>query len=194
MSDGHYSIYAPCAMCYSNLNPSRIPYHSSYHVIPARGRSVHPGTVRHVSSKCLTIRHLTPEPSMAVNYVFVAATCKYIFPRMLCYPHVLIALIIFDTLLSLPSEIKYIWCQKPRLGSILYTLARYSTCNWDENLEQRWIMDERRRFLYRVGQIYNVSEASLGSVGARDRRSRSEATSGCNSLTERCSYRIWWFL
>ena len=33
----------------------------------------------------------------------------------------------FDTLLSLPSEIKYIWCQKPRLGSILYTLARYST-------------------------------------------------------------------
>ena len=33
----------------------------------------------------------------------------------------------FDTLLSLPSEIKYIWCQKPRLGSILYILARYST-------------------------------------------------------------------
>ena len=33
----------------------------------------------------------------------------------------------FDTLLSLPSEIRYIWCRKPRLGSILYTLARYST-------------------------------------------------------------------
>ena len=39
----------------------------------------------------------------------------------------LLALIVFDTLLSLPTEIKYIWCQKPKLGSILYTLARYST-------------------------------------------------------------------
>ena len=46
---------------------------------------------------------------------------------MLYYPHVLLALFMFDTLLSLPSEIKYIWCQKPRLGSILYTLARYAT-------------------------------------------------------------------
>ena len=33
----------------------------------------------------------------------------------------------FDTILSLPSEIKYIWCKKPRLGSILYILGRYST-------------------------------------------------------------------
>ena len=39
----------------------------------------------------------------------------------------LLVLIFFDTLLSLPSEIKYIWCKKPRLGSILYILARYST-------------------------------------------------------------------
>ena len=73
------------------------------------------------------MRDLTPEPSMAFNYVLVAATGKYTCPRMLCYPHVLLALIMFDTLLSLPSEIKYIWCQKPRLGSILYILARYST-------------------------------------------------------------------
>ena len=127
MSDGHYSIFAPCAMCYSNLNPSRILYHSSYHVISARGRSIHPGNVRRVSNKCLTMQDLTPEPSMAVYYVFVAATGKYTCPRMIIYPPVLLALIIFDTLLSLPSEIKYIWYQKPRLGSILYTLARYST-------------------------------------------------------------------
>ena len=39
----------------------------------------------------------------------------------------LLVLILFDTLLSLPSEIRYIWCKKPRLGSILYILARYST-------------------------------------------------------------------
>ena len=39
----------------------------------------------------------------------------------------LLVLIFFDTLLSLPSEIEYIWCKKPRLGSILYILARYST-------------------------------------------------------------------
>ena len=114
-------------MCYSNLTPSRILYHSSYHVISARGRSGHSGTVRRVSNKCLTMQDLTPEPSMACNYVGVAATGKYTCPRMLCYPHDLLALFIFDALLSLPSEIKYIWCQKPRLGSILYTLARYST-------------------------------------------------------------------
>ena len=50
MSDGHYSIYVPCAMCYSHLNPSHILYHSTYHVISARGHSVHPGTVRRVSN------------------------------------------------------------------------------------------------------------------------------------------------
>ena len=126
MSEGDYSIYGPCAMCYSN-NPSHILYHSSYHVISARGHSGHPGTVRHVSNKCLTMRDLTPEPSKVFNYVFVTTTGKYTCTWMLCYPHVLLALIMFDTFLSLPSEIKYIWCQKPRLGSILYTLARYST-------------------------------------------------------------------
>ena len=73
------------------------------------------------------MRDLTPEPSMAFNYVLVAATGKYTCHRMICYPYVLLAHIMFDTLISLPSEIKYIWCQKPRLGSILYTLARYST-------------------------------------------------------------------
>ena len=72
------------------------------------------------------MRDLTPEPSMAFNYVLVAATGKYTCARMICYPHVLLVLIMFDTFLSLPSEIKYIWCKKPRLGSILYTLARYS--------------------------------------------------------------------
>ena len=76
MSDGHYSIYAPCAMYYSNLNPSRILYHSSYHVISTRGRSIHSGTVRRVSNKCLTMRDLTPEPSMVLNYVVVVATGK----------------------------------------------------------------------------------------------------------------------
>ena len=85
MSDGHYSIYALCAMCYSNLNPSRILYHFSYHVISAtyhvisaRGRNIHPGTVRRVSNKCLTMRDLTPGPSLVINYVFVAAAGKYI--------------------------------------------------------------------------------------------------------------------
>ena len=73
------------------------------------------------------MRDLTPKPSLVINYIVVAATGKYTRPRMLCYPHVLLALFMFDTFLSLPSEIKYIWCQKPRLGSILYTLARYST-------------------------------------------------------------------
>ena len=38
----------------------------------------------------------------------------------------IIALLVFDTLLTLPSEIKYIWCKKFRLGIFLYFLARYS--------------------------------------------------------------------
>ena len=36
-----------------------------------------------------------------------------------------IVLLIFDTFLILPSEIKYIWSKKCRLGSVLYVLARY---------------------------------------------------------------------
>ena len=36
-----------------------------------------------------------------------------------------IVILIFDTLLTLPSEIKYIWGKKRRLGSVLYVLARY---------------------------------------------------------------------
>ena len=36
-----------------------------------------------------------------------------------------IVLLMFDTLLTLPSEIKYIWCKKCKLGTILYVLARY---------------------------------------------------------------------
>ena len=33
----------------------------------------------------------------------------------------------FDTFLTLPSEIRYIWCEQRRLGSVLYILARYPT-------------------------------------------------------------------
>ncbi|KAF8488294.1 hypothetical protein JB92DRAFT_1435125 [Gautieria morchelliformis] len=45
----------------------------------------------------------------AVTYVDVAA----------------LALVAYDTLLTLPSEITYIWHRKVRLGSVLYLLARY---------------------------------------------------------------------
>ena len=34
-------------------------------------------------------------------------------------------LFVFDTLLTLPSEIKHVWCVKPKLGSSLYVLVRY---------------------------------------------------------------------
>ena len=64
---------------------------------------------------------------MALNYAFVAATGEHIIPWMLCYSYVFLALIVFDTLLSLPSEINHIWCKKPRVGSSLYIVAHYST-------------------------------------------------------------------
>ena len=38
-----------------------------------------------------------------------------------------IALLMFDTLLTLPMEVEYIWSEKPRIGSVLYGLARYPT-------------------------------------------------------------------
>ncbi|KAF8528547.1 hypothetical protein JB92DRAFT_2863017 [Gautieria morchelliformis] len=38
-----------------------------------------------------------------------------------------ITLLVFDTLLTLPSESMYIWCRKVRLGTVLYILTRYAT-------------------------------------------------------------------
>jgi Family of unknown function (DUF6533) len=35
------------------------------------------------------------------------------------------ALLTYDTLLTLPSEITYIWHRRVRLGTVLYLLARY---------------------------------------------------------------------
>ncbi|KAF8507869.1 hypothetical protein JB92DRAFT_2956721 [Gautieria morchelliformis] len=35
------------------------------------------------------------------------------------------ALLIYDTLLTLPSEIKHIWCKTVKIGTILYLFARY---------------------------------------------------------------------
>ena len=46
---------------------------------------------------------------------------------VLCYPYIYLALVIFDALLSLPLEIKCIWYQKLKLGSILYIMGRYAT-------------------------------------------------------------------
>jgi Family of unknown function (DUF6533) len=34
---------------------------------------------------------------------------------------------VFDTLLTLPSEVMYIWCRKVKLGAVFYVLARYTT-------------------------------------------------------------------
>ena len=38
-----------------------------------------------------------------------------------------IALLMFDTVLTLPMEVKNIWHEKHQLGSILYVLAQYPT-------------------------------------------------------------------
>ncbi|KAF8518312.1 hypothetical protein JB92DRAFT_2903077, partial [Gautieria morchelliformis] len=36
-----------------------------------------------------------------------------------------LALLIYDTFLTLPCEIKHIWCKTVKIGTILYLLARY---------------------------------------------------------------------
>ncbi|KAF8532672.1 hypothetical protein JB92DRAFT_2839822 [Gautieria morchelliformis] len=45
----------------------------------------------------------------------------YVFTTLTCYT----ALLIYDTLLTLPSEIKHIWCKTVKIGTILYVFARY---------------------------------------------------------------------
>lgn len=35
------------------------------------------------------------------------------------------ALLTYDTLLTLPDEVEYVWCKKFKLGTILYLFARY---------------------------------------------------------------------
>ncbi|KAF8573382.1 hypothetical protein K439DRAFT_981130 [Ramaria rubella] len=40
--------------------------------------------------------------------------------------NVALALFAYDTLLTLPSEVQYIWSKKIKLGSGLYLLTRYS--------------------------------------------------------------------
>ena len=56
---------------------SNFLYIRSHHVISRRGRSVHPGAIGRVSNLCSTLQELTPKPSMALNYVLVAATGEY---------------------------------------------------------------------------------------------------------------------
>jgi Family of unknown function (DUF6533) len=41
------------------------------------------------------------------------------------YSRVFQALLTFDTLLTLPSEMKYVWCDKRKLGLVLYIMAHY---------------------------------------------------------------------
>ncbi|KAF8532683.1 hypothetical protein JB92DRAFT_2840006 [Gautieria morchelliformis] len=36
-----------------------------------------------------------------------------------------LALLIYDTLLTLPCKIKHIWCKTVKIGTILYLFARY---------------------------------------------------------------------
>ena len=82
------------------------------------------------SSTFSKAQHFISKYSVSFDYVLFAAFGKhtrvYFFPtQFLC--HVIPALLVFDSFLTLPSEIKHIWHRKPKLGSILYILARYPT-------------------------------------------------------------------
>ena len=61
------------------------------------------------------------------NYVYVSALCRLIarFGRSHYSPYAASALVVYDTSLTLSDEIQYIWSRKPRMGTILYILARY---------------------------------------------------------------------
>jgi Family of unknown function (DUF6533) len=67
-------------------------------------------------------------PSIAVNYTLVAALGEL--RTRVCDPAnrlpVETVLLAYDSLLTMPLEIGYIWKAKFKLGTALYLLARYS--------------------------------------------------------------------
>ena len=81
------------------------------------------------SSTFSKVQHLTSQPSISFNYVLFAAfgkhTWAYLRTQFSC--HVTPALLVFDSFLTLPLEIKCIWHRKPKLGSFLSIFARYPT-------------------------------------------------------------------
>ncbi|KAF8518314.1 hypothetical protein JB92DRAFT_2903113 [Gautieria morchelliformis] len=50
-----------------------------------------------------------------------ALSDRYVFTTLTCYT----ALLIYDALLTLPSEIKHIWCKTVKIGNIIYLFSRY---------------------------------------------------------------------
>ena len=65
---------------------------------------------------------------MAINYVITAALGEPVGSSMqglVVVSPFQTALLVYDTLLTLPLEVQYIWRKKLKLGSILYVFARY---------------------------------------------------------------------
>ena len=79
--------------------------------------------------KLFGLEEIYDPDSLAQSYVDTAAIGKSR-SNAICNLVVIllfqIALVVYDTLLTLHYEIKYIWMKKFRLGSVLYLLARYS--------------------------------------------------------------------
>lgn len=63
---------------------------------------------------------------MANRYARIAALCE---STIICTSQLTnyldAALLVYDTLLTLSDEIKYIWHKKFRLGTVLYWITRY---------------------------------------------------------------------
>ncbi|KAF8474571.1 hypothetical protein JB92DRAFT_1895966 [Gautieria morchelliformis] len=79
-----------------------------------------------------------------------------------------LALLTYDTLLTLPSEITYLWHRRVRLGTVLYLLARYPT------------------FLFFIFTSYigiaNIPLESVQSIGSSHIFSRHCGTFRCRRL------------
>ena len=128
---GQYNIYAPCALC-PTLTVLTYSHTITFPLSCRLNRMPQPWFKHSQTRRSFILnnmQHLTSELSMVFEYIFFAAfgkyTWVYLMTQFSC--HVTPALLVFDSFLTAPLEIMYIWHRKPKLGSILYILARYPT-------------------------------------------------------------------
>ncbi len=67
-----------------------------------------------------------------------------------------IGLVVYDFVLTIPSEIKYIWQRKLSVGTLLLIVVRYTTLLRTGILWVLYISPTHQNDLYQLGQYFGV--------------------------------------
>jgi len=78
-----------------------------------------------VSSLILSLQLNSEHNSLAFNYVSAATAGEHQFYMYRLHLILKLALIIYDTILTLPREVDLLWGKRFRLAALLYIMARY---------------------------------------------------------------------